>query len=390
MDGTDDQALERLIAHQAAVGDILQTLGRAPFDLDASPGHDPHARRSSCATPSAASPTSAARTGRYSACRPPSAHVTRSSSLQPGPPDRAGARDAVVGRTAIDRRVSSTSPIGEHDRRVRLPGGRSGSADSAPCSASRCCARATSSAWSALWRDEPVRLAPNGEIEVARRFADEAAIVADHHTARRAPSSGSAPSWPGSSRPRSRPSSPARRASGCWPGHRREITVVFCGSARLHALQRVGGAGGRACTSSASNHAAAGPAHHRGRRHARALHRRRRDGLLQRPGGAARPRRARRARMALELRTDVTGPGRWVGGRLGHRLGLQASGIATGYATMGRIGFEGRADYAAIGSVVNLSARLCAQAEDSRSCSRRGRERASRGRSMCEMAARSS
>ena len=31
---------------------------------------------------------------------------------------------------------------------------------------------------------------------------------------------------------------------------------------------------------------------------------------------------------------------------------------------MGRIGFEGRADYAAVGSVVNLSARLCAQAED--------------------------
>ena len=37
-------------------------------------------------------------------------------------------------------------------------------------------------------------------------------------------------------------------------------------------------------------------------------------------------------------------------------------GIAQGYATLGRIGFEGRFDYAAIGSVTNLAARLCAAA----------------------------
>jgi adenylate cyclase len=41
----------------------------------------------------------------------------------------------------------------------------------------------------------------------------------------------------------------------------------------------------------------------------------------------------------------------------GHDLGLGV-GIATGYATLGRIGFEGRYDYAAIGSVVNLASRL--------------------------------
>jgi class 3 adenylate cyclase len=34
-------------------------------------------------------------------------------------------------------------------------------------------------------------------------------------------------------------------------------------------------------------------------------------------------------------------------------------GIAYGYATLGRIGFKGRFDYTAIGSVVNLAARLC-------------------------------
>ena len=37
-------------------------------------------------------------------------------------------------------------------------------------------------------------------------------------------------------------------------------------------------------------------------------------------------------------------------------------GIAQGHATLGRIGFEGRFDYAAIGSVTNLAARLCAEA----------------------------
>jgi len=46
---------------------------------------------------------------------------------------------------------------------------------------------------------------------------------------------------------------------------------------------------------------------------------------------------------------------------LGHDLAL-GIGIAQGFATLGRIGFEGRFDYAAIGSVTNLAARLCADA----------------------------
>jgi class 3 adenylate cyclase len=36
---------------------------------------------------------------------------------------------------------------------------------------------------------------------------------------------------------------------------------------------------------------------------------------------------------------------------------------AQGYATIGAIGFEGRWDYGAIGSVTNLAARLCAEAK---------------------------
>jgi class 3 adenylate cyclase len=39
-------------------------------------------------------------------------------------------------------------------------------------------------------------------------------------------------------------------------------------------------------------------------------------------------------------------------------------GLASGWATVGRIGYESRFDYTAIGSVVNLAARLCASAAD--------------------------
>ena len=38
-------------------------------------------------------------------------------------------------------------------------------------------------------------------------------------------------------------------------------------------------------------------------------------------------------------------------------------GIASGYATLGQIGFEHRREYTAIGSVVNLASRLCGEAQ---------------------------
>jgi len=44
-------------------------------------------------------------------------------------------------------------------------------------------------------------------------------------------------------------------------------------------------------------------------------------------------------------------------------------GIAQGYATIGAIGFEGRLDYGAIGTVTNLAARLCGEAGGARSWS---------------------
>ena len=48
--------------------------------------------------------------------------------------------------------------------------------------------------------------------------------------------------------------------------------------------------------------------------------------------------------------------------RAGHALGF-GIGIARGHATIGRIGFDQRADYAVIGSVPNLAARLCEEAK---------------------------
>jgi len=67
-------------------------------------------------------------------------------------------------------------------------------------------------------------------------------------------------------------------------------------------------------------------------------------------------------RMAVEMRNAVS-PLLEKWRKLGHDLGFGV-GIAQGYATLGRIGFEGRFDYAAIGTVVNLAARLCGEAAD--------------------------
>jgi adenylate cyclase len=69
---------------------------------------------------------------------------------------------------------------------------------------------------------------------------------------------------------------------------------------------------------------------------------------------------ARAVRMAVAMREQVADlSGKWR--THGHDLGFGV-GIAQGYATLGRIGFEGRFDYGSVGSVSNLGARLCAEA----------------------------
>jgi len=47
---------------------------------------------------------------------------------------------------------------------------------------------------------------------------------------------------------------------------------------------------------------------------------------------------------------------------LGHIIGF-GIGIEHGFATLGTIGFEGRRDYAAIGTVSNVASRLCDEAK---------------------------
>jgi class 3 adenylate cyclase len=67
-------------------------------------------------------------------------------------------------------------------------------------------------------------------------------------------------------------------------------------------------------------------------------------------------------RLALEIRAafnQIREP--WL--KLGHPIGL-GLGIASGYATLGLVGFQGRTDYTAIGGAVNIAARLCDKAVD--------------------------
>lgn len=73
------------------------------------------------------------------------------------------------------------------------------------------------------------------------------------------------------------------------------------------------------------------------------------------------PNPAERAlRMAVEMRDQVA---KLITGwrKRGYELEF-GIGIAQGYATIGAIGFEGRWDYGAIGTVTNLAARLCGEA----------------------------
>ena len=69
---------------------------------------------------------------------------------------------------------------------------------------------------------------------------------------------------------------------------------------------------------------------------------------------------ARAVRMAIQMQREVSALSeQWR--RNGYDLHMGV-GIAQGFATLGSIGFEGRIDYGAIGTVTNLASRLCAEA----------------------------
>lgn len=70
----------------------------------------------------------------------------------------------------------------------------------------------------------------------------------------------------------------------------------------------------------------------------------------------------RAARMAMEMQAAVQDlVSRW--SSMGYGIGF-GIGMSAGAATVGRIGYEGRLEYTAIGPVVNLASRLCSAAQN--------------------------
>ncbi|AXI40702.1 adenylate/guanylate cyclase domain-containing protein [Sulfitobacter sp. SK011] len=67
-------------------------------------------------------------------------------------------------------------------------------------------------------------------------------------------------------------------------------------------------------------------------------------------------------RLAIAMRARMTELGKdWK--RMGFRLGFGV-GVTLGYATVGIVGYEGRSDYTASGTAINVASRLCEMAED--------------------------
>ena len=218
---TDDLDVQRLIAHQAAVGDILQTLGRAPFDLDALLDtiltraaelcHAEHGfiylRRDDGLYSHVAAIGAGDEIVAYNLAHP----------ISPG-------RNTMVGRTAIEERTvhipdrlldaeydyPEAARLGGFRAMLGVPMLREGEVVGVV----------------ALWRDEPVPFTED-EIEVTQQFADEAVIALT--TTQLA---GTIERQRGEL---ARFLSPQVAALVSSPegeqllaGHRREITVVFC------------------------------------------------------------------------------------------------------------------------------------------------------------------
>ena len=137
--------------------------------------------------------------------------------------------------------------------------------------------------------------------------------------------------------------------------HRREITVVFCDLRGFTAFAEVAEPE-EVMAVLDSYHAAAG---HLIQHYEATLDRFTGDGLMlffNDPLPCPNP-AERAVRFAVELRDAVNALAKSWRAR-GHQLGFGV-GIALGFATLGRVGFDARGDYTAIGTVVNQAARLC-------------------------------
>jgi class 3 adenylate cyclase len=349
----DPESVERLTAQQTALGGILRTLGQAPFDLsgilDAILSHAValgHAERGFIYL--------RGDDGLYRHAAAIGASeefvaLNLSNPLSPG-------RGTLVGRTALTRQVVHVPDVEQDPEYTYIAAKRLGGFRAmlgVPMLREDDVVGVVT-----MWRNEPNPFTDD-EIEIVRQFADQAVIAVtttqllgtiDHQRTELArflaPEVAALISSP--------------EGGALLAGHRREITVVFTDlrgftpfseSAEpedvMNVLREYHQALGSRITDAGGT-----------------LERFTGDGVMvffndpiEQPDHAERA-----IRMAMSLRDDVAKLAEgWR--RLGHRLGFGV-GIATGYATLGRIGYEGRGDYAAVGSVVNLGARICAQAED--------------------------
>lgn len=142
--------------------------------------------------------------------------------------------------------------------------------------------------------------------------------------------------------------------------HRRDIVVLFCDMRGFTAFSETAEPED-VMTVLSEYHDALGPLIHR---YEGTLDRFTGDGLIvffNDPVPCPDP-ALRAVRLSVEMREAVASLARSWSAR-GHEIGFGV-GIAQGYATLGRIGFEGRFDYTAIGTVTNTAARLCGEAGD--------------------------
>jgi class 3 adenylate cyclase len=349
----DPQAVEQLMAQQAALGDILRTLGQAPFDLsailDAILSHAValgHAERGFIYL---RGDDGLYRHAAAIGATDEIVALNLSNPLSPG-------RGTLVGRTALTRQVVHVPDVEQDADYTYIDAKRLGGFRAmlgVPMLREGEVVGVVT-----MWRDEPMPFT-DGDIEIVRQFADQAVLAVtttqllgtiEHQRAELAhflaPEVAALISSP--------------EGEGLLAGHRREITVVFTDLRGFTPFSEAAepedvmnvlrdyhqALGGRITEAGGTLERFTG------------------DGVMVFFNDPIEQHDhvERAIRMAMALRDDVAKLSEgWR--RLGHQLGFGV-GIATGFATLGRIGFEGRGDYAAVGSVVNLGARLCAQADD--------------------------